>query len=194
MATPRMAARPAQTSRMIRRTMTKTTGIRATTAIPGTQGTQAIAATRETPATRETRETPETTAATAATAATATPATPAAARRDAYGTRPPRRPKPTHPARPHSAAGPATTGHASTSCGPANPDGCGTPRTRRPAPTESRSRCLRAKWPSSAQITVTTALCRSTGGWRISPNGMAAHPRHGNAPNKSAGTDSERYD
>ena len=183
MATPRMAARPAQTSRMIRRTMTKTTtrttGIRATTAIPGTQGTQAIAATRETPATRETRETPETTAAT---------------RRDAYGTRPPRRPKPTHPARPHSAAGPATTGHASTSCGPANPDGCGTPRTRRPAPTESRSRCLRAKWPSSAQITVTTALCRSTGGWRISPNGMAAHPRHGNAPNKSAGTDSERYD
>ena len=181
MATPRTAARPAQTSRMIRRTMTKTTtrtttrttGIRATTAIPGTQGTQAIAATRETPA---------------------TPATPAAARRDAYGTRPPRRPKPTHPARPHSAAGPATTGHASTSCGPANPDGCGTPRTRRPAPTESRSRCLRAKWPSSAQITVTTALCRSTGGWRISPDGMAARPRHGNAPSKSAGTDSERYD
>ena len=192
MATPRTAARPAQTSRMIRRTMTKTTtrttGIRATTAIPGTQGTQAIAATPATPAT------PATTATTATTAATATPAIPAAARRDAYGTRPPRRPKPTHPARPHSAAGPATTGHASTSCGPANPDGCGTPRTRRPAPTESRSRCLRAKWPSSAQITVTTALCRSTGGWRISPNGMAARPRHGNAPNKSAGTDSERYD
>lgn len=192
MATPRTAARPAQTSRMIRRTMTKTTtrttGIRATTATQATQGTQAIAATPETRETRETRETPATTA------ATATPAIPAAARRDAYGTRPPRRPKPTHPARPHSAAGPATTGHASTSCGPANPDGCGTPRTRRPAPTESRSRCLRAKWPSSAQITVTTALCRSTGGWRISPNGMAARPRHGNAPSKSAGTDSERYD
>ena len=171
---------------MIRRTMTKTTtrttGIRAITATPATQGTQVIAATPET------RETPATTA------TRAIPAIPAAARRDAYGTRPPRRPKPTHPARPHSAAGPATTGHASTSCGPANPDGCGTPRTRLPAPTESRSRCLRAKWPSSAQITVTTALCRSTGGWRISPNGMAARPRHGNAPNKSAGTDSERYD
>lgn len=86
----------------------------------------------------------------------------------------------------HSGAGPATSGTAWSSCGTANPAGCGTRKTP-PGPTASRSPCPAAKWRRSARIGATTRPSRSIGACRTSRSATAALHRHGRIPNRPAG-------
>ena len=118
----------------------------------------------------------------------ATPAAehPTAARPRVCGARPRPKPRPTPPEPRHSGAGPATSGTAWSSCGTANPAGCGTRKTP-PGPTASRSPCPAAKWQHSARIGATTRPSRSIGACRTSRSATAALHRHGRIPNRPAG-------